>query len=76
MSYYSKLLCFVDCGLVPCLCDVGGTTDVVLVCANIVAMPLTVFVPHSVHALISLACIAYLVPLGWYFIDTLRFRLR
>ena len=63
IGYYSKRMDSVARGLVTCLRAVEATTLAVLACADIVAMhPLTVHVPHAVHALISQARTAHLTP--------------
>ena len=63
VGYFSKRLDGVARGMVPCLRAVEAATVAVLVSADIVAMhPLTVHVPHAVHALISQARTAHLTP--------------
>ena len=63
VGYYSKRLDNVARGLLPCLRAVEPATAAVLATADIVAMhPLTVHVPHAVHALITQARTAHLTP--------------
>ncbi|XP_034781882.2 uncharacterized protein LOC117973465 [Acipenser ruthenus] len=63
VAFYSKRLDNVARGLVCCLRAVAAATEAVLASADLVAMcPLTVHVPHAVHALISQAKTAHLTP--------------
>lgn len=63
MGYYSKRLDSVARGLVPSLRAVAAATEAVLACADLLAMcPMTVHVPHAVHAIVSQARTAHLTP--------------
>jgi hypothetical protein len=50
-------------GRVSCLRSVATAAESVLACSDIVAMsPLTIHVPHAVHAIITQARMAHLTP--------------